>query len=41
MCGACNYVARMPGMIQIRSVPRDLHRKMKARAALDGKSLSE
>jgi plasmid stability protein len=38
---ACNYVIRMSGMIQIRNVPPDLHRKMKARAALEGKSLSE
>jgi plasmid stability protein len=28
-------------MIQIRNIPDDLHRKMKARAALEGKSLSE
>jgi plasmid stability protein len=28
-------------MIQIRNVPDDLRRKMKARAALEGKSLSE
>ena len=31
----------MSSMIQIRNVPPDLHRKMKARAALEGKSLSE
>jgi len=28
-------------MIQIRNVPDDLHRKLKARAALEGKSLSD
>jgi len=28
-------------MIQIRNVPEDLHRKLKARAALEGLSLSE
>ena len=28
-------------MIQIRNVPDDLHRKMKARATLESKSLSE
>ena len=28
-------------MIQIRNVPEDLHRKMKARAALEGVTLSE
>jgi plasmid stability protein len=38
---ACDYLLRMASMIQIRNVPDDLHRKMKARAALEGKSLSE
>lgn len=28
-------------MIQLRHVPEDLHRKLKARAALEGLSLSE
>jgi plasmid stability protein len=28
-------------MIQIRNVPDDLHRRLKARAALEGKSLSD
>jgi plasmid stability protein len=28
-------------MIQIRNVPEDLHRKLKARAALEGVTLSE
>jgi plasmid stability protein len=31
----------MPGMIQIRHVPDPLHRKLKARAALAGQSLSD
>jgi plasmid stability protein len=31
----------MPKMIQIRNVPDDLHRKLKARAAHEGKSLSD
>jgi antitoxin FitA len=31
----------MPTMIQIRNVPEDMHRKLKARAALAGTSLSE
>lgn len=31
----------MPKMIQIRNVPDALHRRLKARAALDGKSLSD
>jgi plasmid stability protein len=41
MRGACDYPLRMSSMIQIRNVPPDLHRRMKARAALEGKSLSE
>ncbi|HUG54465.1 MAG TPA: hypothetical protein VMR21_12740 [Vicinamibacteria bacterium] len=31
----------MPKMIQLRNVPDALHRKLKARAALEGRSLSE
>lgn len=31
----------MSTMIQIRNVPRDIHRRVKARAALEGLSLSE
>jgi len=31
----------MSAMIQIRHVPDPLHRKLKARAALEGKSLSD
>jgi plasmid stability protein len=31
----------MPVMIQIRNVPDDLHRRLKARAAMAGMSLSE
>ena len=31
----------MPSMIQIRHVPEPLHRKLKARAAQEGKSLSD
>ena len=31
----------MSKMIQIRNVPDELHRKLKARAALEGKSLSD
>lgn len=30
----------MPKMIQLRNVPNSLHRKLKARAALEGMSLS-
>lgn len=31
----------MTGMIQIRNVPSDLHRRLKSRAALAGMSLSD
>jgi len=31
---------QMPSAIQIRNVPEGLHRKLKARAAQEGKSLS-
>jgi antitoxin FitA len=31
----------MPTMIQIRNVPDDLHRRAKARAALEGLTLSD
>ncbi len=37
----CFYVANMPRMIQIRNVPDELHRRLKARAAIEGKSLSD
>ncbi len=41
MCSTCSYVMHMPTMIQIRHVPDPLHRKLKARAAQEGKSLSD
>lgn len=41
MRGACNYALRMSKMLQVRNVPDDLHRTLKARAALAGMSLSE
>ena len=41
MCLTCSYVMHMPIMIQIRHVPDPLHRKLKARAAQEGKSLSD
>ncbi len=41
MCFTCCYVPHMPKMIQLRHVPDDLHRKLKARAALEGLSLSD
>jgi antitoxin FitA len=31
----------MPKMIQLRNVPDDLHRRLKARAAMEGMSLSD
>ena len=40
MFTTCKYAFRM-GMIQIRNVPDDLHRELKARAALAGMSLSD
>ena len=38
---ACFYVANMPRMIQIRNVPDELHRRLKACAAMAGKWLSD
>jgi plasmid stability protein len=41
MCCTCSYVGHMAKMIQLRHVPDELHRKLKARAALEGLSLSD
>jgi plasmid stability protein len=41
MRGTCSNVDNMPVMIQIRNVPEDLHRRLKARAAMAGMSLSD
>lgn len=41
MRSACDYRYRMSKMIQLRNVPDDLHRTLKSRAALAGKSLSD
>ena len=41
MLAACDYRKDMSKMIQIRNVPDDLHRRLKARAALEGKTLSD
>lgn len=38
---SCMYVLSMPKMIQLRNVPDDLYRLLKARAAVEGLSLSE
>lgn len=35
------YVINMSKMVQIRNVPDSLHRKLKARAAMEGMSLSD
>jgi antitoxin FitA len=40
MCVTCDNVLHM-AMIQIRNVPDDLHRRLKARAAEQGLTLSE
>jgi plasmid stability protein len=41
MWSTCIHVFHMTAMIQIRNVPDALHRRLKARAALAGMSLSE
>ena len=41
MCGTCKYAESMSKMIQLRNVPDELHRKLKARAAMEGMSLSD
>ena len=41
MCITWSYAVHMSKMIQLRHVPDDLHRKLKARAALSGLSLSD
>ena len=41
MCYTCNYAQHMSKMIQIRNVPDALHRRLKARAAMAGMSLSD
>jgi len=41
MWAACMHADDMSKMIQIRNVPDALHRKLKARAATQGKSLSD
>lgn len=41
MCVTCSHVMHMSKMIQLRNVPDELHRKLKARAATNGQSLSD
>ena len=40
MKGACFHTKHMKTMIQIRNVPEPLHRRVKARAAIEGVSMS-
>ena len=41
MCRTCSYAGRMTVMVQIRNVPSELHRRLKARAAMAGMTLSD
>lgn len=41
MFGACQHASHMSRMVQIRNVPESLHRKLKARAANSGHTLSD
>jgi antitoxin FitA len=41
MCSTCDNVLHMSKMIQIRNVPDDLHRTLKAKAAARGLTLSD
>jgi len=41
MWRTCTYGEAMSRMIQLRHVPEDLHRRLKARAAREGLSLSD
>jgi plasmid stability protein len=41
MCCTCKYATNMSKMIQLRNVPDALHRSLKARAAMSGRSLSD
>ena len=41
MLSTCDNVRNMSKMIQIRNVPDDLHRQLKARAAEEGLTLSD
>jgi plasmid stability protein len=41
MFGTCDAAQHMTGMIQIRNVPDELHRKLKVRAAERGMTLSD
>ena len=41
MWSTCPYARSMSVMVQIRNMPNELHRRLKARAALAGMTLSD
>ena len=41
MWSTCAHAVSMSKMVQVRNVPEALHRKLKARAAVAGQSLSD
>ncbi len=41
MCNVCYHTYRMGVLVQVRDVPDDVHRTLKARSAIAGVSLSE
>ncbi len=41
MCSTCFNVQHMSKMVQIRNMPEQMHRTLKARAAREGQSLSD
>jgi antitoxin FitA len=41
MCRTCFNVLHMSKMVQIRNMPDEMHRTLKARASKEGKSLSD
>ena len=41
MLSACEHAHHMSKMVQIRNVPDALHRKLKSRAAVSGRTLSD
>ena len=41
MLDTCEHAINMPVMIQLRNVPDTLHHRLKARAAMEGMTLSD
>lgn len=41
MLSTCEHAIHMPVMIQLRNVPDELHHRLKARAAMEGMTLSD